>query len=200
MRFARATKRAPRRSPRAFRRSHDAGQPPGPHRVTFRRVLSALCLAGALLVPGAGDIAAAQGSSPPGAPGPPEAEQTDRQRRTLDLGPAGALDLSTLSGDITVTAGTGPATLEIIRRSHARTDAQAKQALDRATVEVAERAGRVTVRTFYPGSDRQASPEVQVSFVVTAPPATALVARTIAGDVSISGIHGEVRASTASGS
>jgi DUF4097 and DUF4098 domain-containing protein YvlB len=162
--------------------------------VSLRRVLGALCLAGALLVPGARDIAGAQ------APSAPRADQTDRQRRTLDLGSGGALDLSTLSGDITVTADTGPATLEIIRRSHARTDAQAKQALDRVTVDVAERAGRVTVRTLSPGSDGPTSPDVQVSFVVTAPPGTALVARTIAGDISISGIHGEVRASTASGS
>jgi DUF4097 and DUF4098 domain-containing protein YvlB len=153
----------------------------------------ALCLAGALLVPGARDIARAQASSP-------RADQTDREHRTLDLGSAGALDLSTLSGDITVTAGTGPATLEIIRRSHARTDAQAKQALDRVTVDVAERAGRVTVRPLYPGTGGQAGADVQVSFAVTAPPATAVVARSIAGDISISGIHGEVRASTASGS
>src|SRR5579863_4693299 len=118
MRFARAIKRAPRRSLRAFRRNRDAGHPPGPRRVSFRRLLTALCVAGALLVPGARNIAGAQASSIPGAP---TADQTDRQRRTLDLGPAGAVDVSTLSGDITVTAGTGPATLEIIRRSHART-------------------------------------------------------------------------------
>jgi DUF4097 and DUF4098 domain-containing protein YvlB len=164
--------------------------------VSLRRVLSALCLAGAIVVPGARDTARAQASIP----GAPRAEQTDRERRTLDLGSAGVLDLSTISGDITVTAGTGPATLEIIRRSHARTDAQAKQALDRVTVDVAEHAGRVTVKTFFPESDGQRSPDVQVSFAVTAPPATALVARTIAGDISITGIHGEVRASTASGS
>jgi hypothetical protein len=155
------------------------------------RVL-ALCLAAALLVPGARGLAGAQSS--------PRAEQTDRQRQTLDLGPQGTLDLLTLSGDITVTAGTGPATLEVIRRSRARTDAQAKQGLTRVTVDVVARSGRVTVRTIYPGNDGSTSPDVQVSFVVTAPSATTLVAHTISGDISISGIHGEVRASTASGS
>jgi DUF4097 and DUF4098 domain-containing protein YvlB len=165
--------------------------------VSLPRLASAICVAGALLVPGARSLAAGQASSPPRAP---RAEQTDRQRRTLDLGSAGALDLSTLSGDITVTAGTGPATLEIIRRSRARTDAEAKQGLDRVTVDVAERSGRVIVRTSYAGIDGHTNPDVQVSFVVTAPPATALVARTIEGDISISGIHGEVRANTASGS
>jgi len=168
--------------------------------VSLPRVARALCLAGAILAPGARHAAGAQAASSPGVQGAPRADQTDRQRRTLDLGSAGALDLSTLSGDITVTAGTGPATLEVIRRSRGRTDAQAKQALDRVTVDVAERPGRVTVTTLSPGKDGYASADVQVSYVVTAPPSTALIAHTIAGDISISGIHGELRASTGSGS
>jgi DUF4097 and DUF4098 domain-containing protein YvlB len=162
--------------------------------VSLPRLASAFCIAGALLAPGARGLAGAQASSGP------QAEQTDRQRRTLDLGSPGTLDLFTLSGDITVTPGTGPATLETIRRSRARTDGQAKQELDRVRVDVAERAGRVSVRTLYPGSDGRTGADVQVSFVVTVPLATALVAHTIAGDISISGIHGEVRANTASGS
>jgi DUF4097 and DUF4098 domain-containing protein YvlB len=168
--------------------------------VNLPRVLGVVCLAGAILVPGARSVATAQASSAPGASGAPRGDQTDRQRRTLDLGSAGALDLSTLSGDITVTAGPEPATLEIVRRARARTDAQAKQALDHVAVDVAERSGRVTVRTLYPGGDGQGNPDVQVSFVVTVPPATVLVGRTISGDISINGIHGDVRASTASGS
>jgi DUF4097 and DUF4098 domain-containing protein YvlB len=164
--------------------------------VSLSRVVGAICFALALLVPGARGLAGAQASSIPGAP---RAEQTDQQRRTLDLGSAGALDLFTLSGDITVTAGTGPATLESIRRSRARTDPQAKQGLDHVRVDVVEQAGRVSVRTVY-SSDGRTGADVQVSFVVTVPPGTALVAHTIAGDIAISGIHGEVRANTASGS
>lgn len=161
-------------------------------RVSFRPV--ALFIAGTLLLPGARGLAGAQATSAP------RAEQTDRQLRTLDLGPSGALDLSTISGNITVTAGTGPATLEITRRSRARTDAEAKRGLDRVTVDVEQRTGGVTVTTIDPDSGGHSIADVQVSFAVTAPPATTVSARTIAGDISVTGIHGDVGANTASGS
>jgi DUF4097 and DUF4098 domain-containing protein YvlB len=162
--------------------------------VNLLRAVAGVCLAGTVLLSGVEGRVGAQASSAP------RAEQTDRERRTLDLGSSGALDLSTLSGDITVTAGTGPASLEIVRRARARTDAEAKQGLDRVTVNVEQRASRVSVKTIYPDSDEHAASDVQVSFVVTAPAATVLVAHTIAGNISISGIHGEVSANTASGS
>jgi hypothetical protein len=127
-------------------------------------------------------------------------EQTDRQHRTLSLGPSGSLDLSTLAGDITVTAGTGPPSLEIIRRSRARTDAEAKQGLDRVTVNVEDRNERVRVMTVSPENDGRTTADVEVSFVVTAPVGTNLTAHTLAGNVSVTGIHGEVGANTASGS
>src|SRR5215472_14996780 len=60
------------------------------------------------------------------------AEQTDREVRTLTLGPNGSLDLKNVSGDVVVTAGSGrDTTVEIVRRSRGRTDADAKQGLDR---------------------------------------------------------------------
>ena len=161
-------------------------------RVSMRTAV--LFIAGTILVPGARGLAGDQATSAP------RAEQTDRQLRTLDLGSSGALDLSTISGNIIVTTGTGPATLEITRRSRARTDAEAKRGLDRVTVDVEQRTGRVTVKTIDPDSGGHSTADVQVSFEVTAPAATTLTARTIAGDISITGIHGDVGANTVSGS
>src|SRR4051812_41560611 len=45
-----------------------------------------------------------------------KAQVVDHQKRTLAIGAAGALDLSTVAGDITVTGGAGrDAVIEIIR-------------------------------------------------------------------------------------
>jgi DUF4097 and DUF4098 domain-containing protein YvlB len=118
----------------------------------------------------------------------------------LDLGSSGTLDLSTIFGNITVTAGTGPATLEITKRSRARTDAEARRGLDRVTVDVEQRTGRVTVKTIDPDTGGHSTADVQVSFAVTAPAATTVGARTITGDISVTGIHGDVGANTVSGS
>src|SRR5258708_490147 len=62
-------------------------------------------------------------------------EQTQRETRNLQLGAAGALDLRNVSGDITVTAGSArDVTIEIVRVSRARTDADAKRGLEQVTV------------------------------------------------------------------
>lgn len=128
------------------------------------------------------------------------AQQTDRQTRTLNLGTAGDLDLSTLAGDITVNAGTGGGTLEIIRQAHASTDADAKAALDRVSVDVEEHAGRVRVHTDYSLNLNRSHADVEVSYVVTAPAGTRVTAHSVAGDISVTGIHGEVSVNATSGS
>lgn len=128
------------------------------------------------------------------------ATQTDRQTRTLDLGASGDLDLSTLAGDITVNAGTGPATLVMIRQSRASTDAEAKQALDRVSVDVEQHEGRVRVHTNYPLSLTRSHADVEVSYVVTAPAGTRVTAHTWSGNIAVTGIHGNVSANIASGS
>ncbi len=75
-------------------------------------------------------------------------EQTQRDVRTLQLGPSGALDLHTVSGDITIAAGHAPnVTVEILRRARGRTEADAKSALSRVTVQVDARSGHATVAT-----------------------------------------------------
>jgi DUF4097 and DUF4098 domain-containing protein YvlB len=124
-------------------------------------------------------------------------EQTDRQTHPLTLGAAGSLDLSTLAGNITVTAGTSAPTLEVVRRARGSSPADAQRALDRVSADVQERSGRVVVRAVYPSGGNS---NVEVSYVVTAPVGTTLRAHTLSGNIAVTGIHGDIGANTASGS
>lgn len=127
------------------------------------------------------------------------ARVTDRDTRTFAIGPNGAFDLENLSGDIRITAGTGrDLTVEIHRESRARTEAEARTGLSRVRVETTHRGERVTARTVYP-SGRQSEYAVSVSYVVTAPAGTRIMARTVSGDLTLSGIAGETSLHTTSG-
>ena len=127
------------------------------------------------------------------------AEQTDKQTRTLAIGASGALELKNVVGNITVKAG-GPreATVEIVRVSRGRTDADAKLGLERVTSEVTTRADGASVHANYP-DDRRPPYSVSVSYNVTAPAGTRLNVHSITGDVTITGIKGEMEAFTVAG-
>ena len=127
-------------------------------------------------------------------------EQVDRQTRTLAIGPTGSLDLANLSGDIRVRAGAGSqATVEIVRTSRGRTDADARLGLDEVVVEVIEENGGARVRTRYPENRRRSPYSVSVSYTVTAPAGARLTAHTVSGDVTIDGIEGDVAIDVISG-
>ncbi|MFI5178900.1 MAG: DUF4097 family beta strand repeat-containing protein, partial [Vicinamibacterales bacterium] len=126
-------------------------------------------------------------------------EQTDTEKRTLTLGPNGSLDLKNISGDIVVTAGAGrDTTIEIIRKSHGRTDADAKLGLDEVKVEVDARGDRATVEPHYPSQTRQVY-SVSVYFNVTAPAGTHVTVKSISGDVSVKGIKSDASIDVVSG-
>ena len=62
------------------------------------------------------------------------AEQIDKQTKTLAIGATGSLELRNIVGDIMVKAGgSRDATVEIVRMSRGRTDADAKLGLERVT-------------------------------------------------------------------
>lgn len=125
-------------------------------------------------------------------------EQTDRTTKTVRLGSDGSLDLSNMSGDITVTRGGGSdATIEIVKTSRARTGADAKSQLDLVTVDVTERAGRAEVKTRYPNVHGNVN--VSVAYNVTAPPGTRVSASSLSGSIRITDIKGDISASTMSG-
>ena len=102
-------------------------------------------------------------------------EQTDRQTKTLAIGANGSLELKNVVGDITVKAGGGrDATVEIVRVSRGRTDADAKTGLERVTAEVTTRGDRASVTAEYP-DDRHPNYAVSVALTVTAPAGTKLL-------------------------
>ena len=130
------------------------------------------------------------------------AEVSDRQTHTLAIGANGSLELKTVTGQITCVAGTGSsATVEVIRRSRGRTDADAKQGLVDVRADVDHKGERATVVAVYP-TGRQPQPRpysVDVSYVVTAPAGTRVSASSVSGDVSVRGVKGDVSASSVSG-
>jgi hypothetical protein len=132
-------------------------------------------------------------------------EQTDRQTRTLKLGPGGTLALANIAGDITVARGNGPDTsVEIIKTARGRDVNDARELLQLVQVEVTERAGRADIRANYPRGDEarrnnRRNINVSVAYVVTAPAATRISIESISGNVKIADIKGDVSANTISG-
>ena len=127
-------------------------------------------------------------------------EQIATESHTLAIGPNGTLVLRNVAGDITVTAGTGrSATVEATRRSRGRTDADAKLGLERVKIEVDHRGERATVTARYPEDERRPPYAVSTSYVVTAPAGTMLTIATLAGNVSVKEIKGDVNGTVTSG-
>lgn len=123
----------------------------------------------------------------------------DRQTRTLPIGASGAIELHNLSGDITITAGSGrEATIEFIRHSRGRTDADAKMGLDRVRVDTQVTGTRAVIKTEYP-SDRQNVYSVSIDMIVSAPAGTSVIIKSISGDAKITGIKGDLSITTVSG-
>jgi DUF4097 and DUF4098 domain-containing protein YvlB len=123
----------------------------------------------------------------------------DRETKTVRLGAAGALELRTVGGNITVSAGSGnDATVEIVRTSRGRTDADAKTGLERVKVEVDQQSERATVSVQYP-SDIRPPYSVSVSYNVKAPAGTRLTISTLGGNITVSDIKGDMSTSTHGG-
>ncbi|MCC7009277.1 MAG: DUF4097 family beta strand repeat protein [Acidobacteria bacterium] len=129
-------------------------------------------------------------------------ERVDRSTRTIALGTSGSLELKNVSGDISITAGSGrDVTLDITRRSRGRDDAEAALGLQQVQVNVDHRGERATVEVMYPHErDRgRARYQVNVSFVVTVPAGTRVTARSVSGNVSVKGVAGDLAVETVSG-
>lgn len=127
------------------------------------------------------------------------AEQVDKQTRTLAIGAAGSLELRNIVGDIIVKAGgSRDATIDIVRTSRGRTDADAKLGLERVTVETSVQGTRGTVTARYP-DERRPPYSVATAYTVTVPVGTRVAAHSIAGNVRLTGVRGEVSADTISG-
>lgn len=126
-------------------------------------------------------------------------EQKDTQTKTLAIGAAGDLTLKNVVGDITVKAGGGKdVTVEIIRVSKGKTEADAKAGLEKVVAEVTTNAEHATVTARYP-NDLHPNYAVSVAYTVTAPAGTHVTIDSISSHVSVTGLKGEVNATTISG-
>ena len=123
------------------------------------------------------------------------ADTTEKIAKTFKVGPSGTLDINNMSGKVVVSeGGTDTIVIDALKRVRGNV-ADAKDQLARTTVEMAERAGRVEVRTVYAGRNLK----VSVDYLVMAPAGTTVAVRTLSGDITITGIKGEVRADALSG-
>lgn len=123
----------------------------------------------------------------------------DRQTRTLAIGPNGSIELRNVSGDVTVTAGSGrDASIDVIRRSRGRTDADARLGLERVKVDQQVVGTRATVKAEYT-NERQAAYNVSVEMIVTAPVGTRVLVNSVSANVKVTGVHGELAIRTISG-
>ncbi|HEY7057022.1 MAG TPA: DUF4097 family beta strand repeat-containing protein [Vicinamibacterales bacterium] len=131
-------------------------------------------------------------------------EQVERYTKTVKLGATGELDVANVSGDITVTRGSGSdATVEVIKTARARSADEAKSQLQLVQVDIAERAGRVEIRARYPSGEGMVSNRrnvnVSVSYNITAPGNTRLTAKSVSGNIKVTDIKGDVSAESVSG-
>jgi DUF4097 and DUF4098 domain-containing protein YvlB len=122
-------------------------------------------------------------------------EVTEKTSKSFKVGPSGTLDISNVSGNVVVTeGGTDTIVIDALKK-YRGADADAKAQFALATIEMAERAGRVEVKTIYTARNTK----VSIDYTVTAPAGTSVFAHSISGDVKVTNIKGEVRADTVSG-
>lgn len=127
-------------------------------------------------------------------------EITDRFSGVYKIDGEGAVDVTQISGDVRVVTGRGnEIRIEAIKRVRHRDPEEAKRLLNALRVEVTQVGNRVEVRTVYPRMGRNRNWNGSVDYTVTVPASAAVSAKTVSGDVSVSGVQGEVRAETVSG-
>jgi DUF4097 and DUF4098 domain-containing protein YvlB len=126
-------------------------------------------------------------------------EETETFSRTYKLDGDGEVDLSHIAGDVRVGTGRGnEVRVEAIKRVRHRDPAEAKRLLAAMRIEINEVGGRVVIRTTYPRTNNREF-NGSVDYTLTVPQGAAVSVKTVAGDVTVTGVRGEVRAETVSG-
>jgi len=117
--------------------------------------------------------------------------------RTVKIGRDGTLSLVNLSGNVTITGGGGDEVrIQATRRVWDRTAEDAKALLPQIEIDVTEHAGGVDVRTAFP---RPRALDAEVEFTVAVPAGASVSVRAGSGDVSVTGVRGELRAEAVGG-
>lgn len=124
-------------------------------------------------------------------------EQTEKFSRSVRIGRDGRVSIENISGDITVSAGSGDE-VSIDAVKHTRGD---QSDLARVQIVVDERPGRVDVRTDYDTdrTRRNRSNDTSVDYTVVVPAGVSITVKSISGSVKVTGVRGAVRAETISG-
>jgi hypothetical protein len=131
-------------------------------------------------------------------------EQIERFTETYKVPADGAIDLQNISGDVRITTGrNNEIRVEAVKRVRHRDANEAKRFLELLRIEVTQVGNRVEVRTIYPRNMNNRSGgrsiSASVDYTITVPPGGAVAAKSISGDVAVTGVKGEVRAETISG-
>jgi hypothetical protein len=114
------------------------------------------------------------------------------------LGRQGTLNLVNAAGSVTITgSGGNDVRIDAIKRVWDRTDAAARAALQEVAIDVTERQGGVDVRADVLRPRRL---DAEVDFTIAVPAGATVSVRTGSGDVTITGIRGELRAEAVGGS
>jgi DUF4097 and DUF4098 domain-containing protein YvlB len=148
----------------------------------------------------------------PRVPKPPRVESWERaergrveetDRKTLTVGNAVEVDLSNISGDITVVPGGGrDAVIEYTRRGFGDSPEEAKRQLEMITVTltvIGEGRGEVRSRYKVPPGHRERNFRSSVDFRVTAPPQTRIRVKSISGNIQASKMKGDLALESISG-
>jgi len=132
------------------------------------------------------------------------ANQTERFSRRVRIGRDGRFSVTNISGEVVVTVGSGDeVSIEAVKRTSGD-----QRDLGDVTIDVNAGNGRVDVRTLYPddrarftgrGRGRRTG-SVSVDFTITVPASTEVTAKSVSGNIRISGVQGPVRGETVSGS
>ena len=127
-------------------------------------------------------------------------EQTERFSQTYKVANDAALDLTQISGNVRISPGrNNEIRIEAIKRIRHRDVEEARRQLAALRIEVTQVGSRLEVRTVYPRTTGNRSWSGGVDYTIAVPAAAAVGVKTVSGDVSVSGIRGEVRAETISG-
>ena len=119
-------------------------------------------------------------------------------RWSIRIGRQGTFSLVNGSGRVTIT-GEGDrdtVSIEATKRVWDQTEAAAKASLADVGVEVDDRRDAVDVRTVFPRAGRL---DAEVDFAITVPAGATVSVRTGSGDVTVTGVRGELRVETVGG-
>ena len=126
-------------------------------------------------------------------------ETTERFSRTVRLGRGATFDLTNVAGDIVITGGGGnDLRIDAVKRVRSQDDADAKAQLQAIEIEIVELSNRVEVRTIYPRLQRRNAIGV-VDYTVALPQDASVTVKSVAGDVRVTNVKGELRAESVNG-